>query len=599
MSWLIIKITKLIEAIKKIQATALVALILGAMFFMALASMKNDSLTFDEVAHLPAGYSYLTQKEYRLNPEHPPLIKDIAALPLLFQKINFPSYLKSWQEDANGQWDFGNKFLYHSGNNPDKIIFWARFPMILIMLFLGWFIYKWTKEILGRKTAFLALFLYSFSPTILAHGRFVTFDVAAAAGFFIATYYFIRVLKDASLKNIIIAGLVFGASQLVKFSLFLLVPFFIILTSAWIYPNRKKYKIYLKYLKVLILTLVIGYLLIYPVYLYHVWNYPLEKQTSDIKSISSTFGSKTMVNTIIWMSNKKILKPYTQYSLGLFMTLNRTAGGNNAYFLGQVSSKAWWYYFPIIYFIKEPLALHVLIIIAAFVALKKLRPSLFSHFPVFAMFLFIVIYWLSSVTGNLNIGIRHLLPVFPFTYILVSRQITEWLKIEKESDSPLKLIRSYFKSLGKKFILVILLVWYLVSVVKIFPNFLAYFNEIAGGPDNGYKYVTDSNLDWGQDLKRLAKFVDKNDKIDKIYVDYFGGDEPTRLLGEKYAGQWLNFDSEEKAKGKWLAISLNSLQGGRAKPAKGFNQPTDYYKWLDKYEPIARIGYSIFVYYIP
>lgn len=599
MSWFIVKITKLIEAIKKVQATVLVTLLLGAMFFMALASMKNDSLTFDEVAHIPAGYSYLTQKEYRLNPEHPPLIKDIAALPLLLQKINFPSYLKSWREDANGQWDFGNKFLYHSGNNPDKIIFWARFPMILIMLFLGWFVYKWTKEILGRKTAFLALFLYSFSPTIIAHGRFVTFDVAAAAGFFIATYYFIRCLKDPSRKNIIIAGLVFGMSQLVKFSLFLLIPFFIALTIAWVYPNRKKFRLCLRYLKILILIFVIGYLLIYPVYLYHVWNYPLEKQISDVKSISSTFGSKIMAKTIVWMSDKKFLKPYTEYGLGLFMTLNRTAGGNNAYFLGQVSSKAWWYYFPVVYLIKEPFALFILIIIAVFFAVRKLRFSLFNHFPIFAMFLFIVIYWISSVTGNLNIGIRHLLPVFPFTYVLISRQVIEWLKVEKESDSPLKLIRSYFKSLGKKFILVLLLLWYFISVFKVFPSFLAYFNESVGGPENGYKYVTDSNLDWGQDLKRLAKFVNENDKIDKIYIDYFGGDEPSRLLGEKYGGQWLNSDPEEKAKGNWLAISANSLQGGRAAPAKGFSQPTDYYRWLNKYEPEKIIGYSILVYYIP
>src|SRR4030042_2665580 len=140
-------------------------------FLIVLFSIENDSLTMDELAHLPAGYSYLTQKDMRLNPEHPPLIKDLAAVPLLFiREIKFPSDIKSWTDDVNAQWDFGFHFLYGMGNPVDKMIFWGRSPMILMLILLGFYVFKWARELFGNKAALLALFLFSFSPTLLPHG---------------------------------------------------------------------------------------------------------------------------------------------------------------------------------------------------------------------------------------------------------------------------------------------------------------------------------------------------------------------------------------------------------------------------------------------
>jgi len=127
----------------KIIATCLLIFV----FLITILSARGDSATMDEVAHLPAGYSYLTQKDMRLNPEHPPLIKDLAAIPLLFIKgINFPSQIKDWAEDINGQWGFGFHFLYKMGNPADKMIFASRIPMILMLVFLGFFIFKTGKE---------------------------------------------------------------------------------------------------------------------------------------------------------------------------------------------------------------------------------------------------------------------------------------------------------------------------------------------------------------------------------------------------------------------------------------------------------------------
>jgi 4-amino-4-deoxy-L-arabinose transferase-like glycosyltransferase len=570
-------------------------------FFMAVFSMKNDSLTMDELAHLPAGYSYLTQKDMRLNPEHPPLVKDLSAIPLLFIKnIHFPKETKSWKEDVNGQWDFGNKFLFHSGNPAHKMIFWARIPMILILLLLGFYIFKWARELFGNKAGLLALFLFSFSPTLLAHGRLVTTDVGATAGIFIATYYFVKFLKNSSKKNLIIAGIAFGLAELAKFSTILLFPLFGLLVIFWSWKKSTDFKnflkIFRKYFLLTALVAIIAYVLVWAVYLYHTWNYPTQRQARDVQFILSSFDSRPLANMVVWMADKPVLRPAAQYLLGVFMVLQRAVGGNTTYFLGQVSAAGWKTYFPIVYVIKQPLAFIILLIITLLYStwlikkpfwqepLKRFKNWLVFHFAEFSMLLAVAIYWSVSLKSNLNIGVRHLLPVFPFTILLVSGVTTKWI-----FSQPLSKV--------KQFLIAGLIIWQAVSVVSVFPHFLAYSNELTGGPSQTYLYTVDSNLDWGQDLKRLKEWADKKG-IKKIYVDYFGGSDVKYYLGNKFSPWWSARNPKELPKGSYLAVSATFLQGGRGEPAPGFNQPTGYYNWLYQYKPIAKIGYSIFVYHI-
>jgi len=452
-------------------------LLLLFMLTIAVLSMRDESAIMDEVAHIPAGYSYLTQKDMRLNPEHPPLLKDLSAIPLLFIKgINFPKDIDSWQNKINGQWDFGFNFLYNSGNDADKIIFWSRIPMLLILLILGIYIFRWTKELFGSKTALFALFLFSFSPTFIAHGRYVTTDVGAAAAFFIASYYFIKWLtnKDSTPnkgqilkhKNLILAGLAFGLAQSIKFSLFLLVPYFGLLILIWIFIQWKKRKkklskIFFNYLLSFILILIIGYIVIvYPIYLFHTSNYPQEKQTADTDFISSNFPFKPLNKPLVWLTEKPVFRPCAQYLLGLSMVFQRATGGNTTYFLGDVTNKGWHHYFPIVYAIKTPLALHVLTIIALLFLAWQLNVSnikVKKYFPEIAMLTLLAIYWAFSISSNLNIGVRHVLPTLPFVYILVSGQI--------------KRIFDYFKKakFGRAagLALIILSAWYAFSSLLI------------------------------------------------------------------------------------------------------------------------------------
>ena len=602
----------------KIFTYTIASLFLIFMLGMAFFSLLDDSAIMDEVSHLPAGYSYIVKKDMRINPEHPPLVKDLAGGAVWLwskisrQPINFPEQIRSWQSDINGQWDFGFNFMYKSGNNADLMLFLGRLPTLLILLILGIYIFKWARRLFGDGAALISLFLYSFSPTFLAHGRLVTTDVAATAAIFIASYYFVRWLKNPFAKNLIIAGLIFGLGQLAKFSVFLLVPLFGFIVLTWIYLKTKEEaslakKLWpalgrqiIKYLGGLILIMAIGYIfVVWPVYVYHILNYPIERQVADTKFILSSFGIRPLANLVVWLAGLPILRGLAEYVLGLMMVIQRAAGGNTTYFLGEVSAAGSRIYFPLVYLLKETLTLHFFFVLALIFAgwrffKEKIygcghgRAFLNNHIAEILMLSFIVLYWLSSIRSPLNIGVRHVLPTFPFIFILIAGQLAWWLK-KTATHRGVKILKYAF--------LTALLAFQVFSVTKIYPSFLAYFNELIGGPKNGYFYVTDSNLDWGQDLKRLAKWTKENN-IDKIYVDYFGGGTPEYYLQEKFLPWHCGFSPDYLTQSRWLAVSATFLQGGRGQAAPGFREPTGCYNWLNSYQPITTIGYSIFVYQI-
>lgn len=581
-----------------------VGAILTAMFLLMLGSIQDDVPIVDEVPHIGAGYSYLVKKDARMNPEHPPLIKDLAAIPLLFLNLNSPFETGAWERGMRdaGQWYFGRDLLFTVGNDAQKIMFWMRLPMILLTILFCFLVFKWSRELFGNTAAILILIISAFSPTVLAHGRFVTTDLGATIGIFAATYFFWRFLKNPNLKNIFWAGIIFGLAQLTKFSVFLLVPFFAVMAIVWIivqFWQKQTGGSFWRYAgKIIGGLLLIGFigvaLVISPVYQFHVHNYPPERQLEDAADILSSFGFRPIVNLNLWLISQPVFRALGQYMLGLLMVVQRAAGGNTTYFLGEVSAAGWWYYFPVVYFLKETLALHILTLAALiFCGFKIWRwqknnrynhlysfgKHLHRHFPEFLMLSFIAFYWIYSMQSNLNIGVRHVLPTFPFIFMLVGSQIVKLISRNKKAV--------FFKSA----VLAILLAWGVFSVVKTYPHFLAYFNESIGGPQNGYKYVTDSNLDWGQDLKRLADFVNENG-IEKIKLDYFGWSESAHYLGDKRENLKRE-DSEQKG---WLAVSATFLQTSCPNNASHCKLEERTYRWLDQYEPVAKIGYSIFVY---
>ena len=577
------------------------AVIITVAVVLSITSSWNDSLVVDEVPHIGAGYSYLVKQDMRLNPEHPPLAKDLAGIPLLFLNLKQDAFnTKFWQTDVNGQWEFGRRLIFNSGNDADQIKHFARLPILLFFVLSAVLIFKWARKLYGDMAAIIALTIFSFSSTVIAHSRFVTTDMAALFGVLLATYFFINYLKDQTVKNLVIAGLVFGVALLCKFSTVLLVPFFLLL--ALIYPARVRLKTVLFTLLIFIIGVII---VLWPVYYLQIRNLPPEKQQRETEYILTSVYRQISapLTLVVKASGEPILRPLAHYGLGLLRVLHQNIEPHNVFFLGDVLFRGSHFYFPVVYFLKEPLAWWGLVIISLlFLTWQFRKPTaglargvkdfLRNHFEESAMLLWLVIYWATSINSSLNIGVRHLLPTYPFAILLVSGQITKIVKKAKENFN--------FKSKALIFTVFFLLSWYVVENIKVYPLYLTYFNQVAGGPSGGYRYVTDSNLDWGQDLIRFSDWVKKNN-VSKIEFDYFGWADQSYYLGSHFDWLWRGkyLDAEDfKARNKsdgWLAISVTYLQETQG-PIE-FPNPINYL-WLKSYQPVTIIGHSIFVYHI-
>jgi 4-amino-4-deoxy-L-arabinose transferase-like glycosyltransferase len=622
-----------------------------ASFCLMLSASRTDSAIDDELAHIPAGYGYVHNLDYRLNPEHPPLVKALAMLPVLFLNPNFPTNATSaWQTEINGEWDQGYQFLYNAGNNANEIIRTARIMPMLLTILTIILIYFLAKRLMGSWWALLPSFLFGLSPTILAHGHYVTTDVGAAFGIVLATYFFIRLIEEPSTKNIWFAGIAFGIAQLTKFSTPFLVPLFIfVLLVLWIRdmflrPRSEILAAGWRYLKTLIFILLIGYLcIVYPIYFLFTANYPIAKQVSDTTSILASFangptptgqichGMRCLADLDIWMSKSPILRPFAQYTLGVLMVLQRVGAGNTIYFMGHVVGAGGWIYFPLLFLLKEPLPTIVIVLTALILALwwmwKKARASrwhvlrnIFDYvsvnFAEFTMGSFVVLYGGYAVHSSLNLGVRYLIPIIPFIFILSAGVWKKWVMqfdlthATASLGSAATMLRSVTASLVKYAILVALFVWLACETLFAAPYFLSYFNELAGGVWNGYHYATDSNYDWGQDLLRLQAWVNANPHVDKIAVDYFGGGNPKYYLGAKEVDWSSSQGNPVNQNIHWLAVSINTLEIATQPLGAGqIRNASDSYSWLTALRPAApgmgnvpppdfRIGTSIFVYHL-
>jgi 4-amino-4-deoxy-L-arabinose transferase-like glycosyltransferase len=618
----------------------------ASLAFMLYAAL-HESAIVDEAAHIPAGYAYVRELDFRLNPEHPPLVKALAALPLLILRPEFPTDGPAWTNDVNGQWEMGRQFLYGSGNDADTIVAVSRIMPILLTLLTVLFIYFWSKKLMGGAWALLPTFLFALSPTVLAHGHYVTTDIGAAFGVLFATYFFLEALREPSPKNIIFAGLALGVAELMKFSAVLLFPYFVILAIIHFFANarglRGKYfwQSWLRRFGQLLLVFAIAFVVIWAVYALFTVNYPQERQMFDTRFNLTDFAETLptanlqcvglkhcLANAEFWLAGNQVTRPLAEYFLGVIMVIHRSAGGNTAYFLGEVSASGSHWYFPIVYLLKESLPV-LIVVLGAFLATlwsmsrrilrgqawSGFRAYLQDHFSEFALIFFLVIYWAYSVSSTLNIGVRHLMPVIPIMYMLAAGVWRKWITgLNVDSRLPaLDALWVAMKSLAaswlKLSVLCALLLWVILETFAVAPHFLSYFNQFGGGTRYGYRYTTDSNYDWGQDMLLLRKFVEEHPEIDKIAVHYFGTTgAPAYYLGPKETDWWSARGNPANEGIHWLAMSIYTLQNAVQPTAPEFYRaPEENYSWLTALrpapdgvgqvpEPDYRVGTTIFVY---
>ncbi len=556
-------------------------LLLGIFFLLSFSGLRFTSLTSNEAAQIVSGYSYLKLHDYRLDIAQPPLAKDLSAAGIL--GANFPYQNAAWQSEKPISYDetreIGNQFFYQSGNNPENLANASRLPSVFLAVLLGIAIYIFISRNFGYKIALIALFFYCFDPNILAHSRLANGDIVASLGALLSIALWLRFLKNPTKPNVLWAGLGLGIALCCNFFLVILIPYFLVL--AWFSAKISKKPFYFYLPKTLLAFAYCLFLFVLPCYYFHSYNMPLDRlilAAPDINGAQNIWQN----NFLSILSQNNFLKPLGIFFAGLFSFWSAPLRAP-IYFLGMLGMQGWWYYFPAIYALKLPLPLHIFSILSIFYWLfftKKKNDKKFAakNFTACSFAIFIVFYWLFSLFAIRSGGIRHLLPVLPFTYALLALGIEKYFL-----DPATKLAKT--RTMLKIFALFLFL-WQIGSCLAAYPDFLSYFNEtIPGGKNNGYLYAVDSNFDWGQDFWQLEKFVRKN-KIENIKVDYFGGVAPGYYLGSKYQ----KIDAQSGKQGGWIAVSATSLQ---------LSHKTGGYQWLRKYPLYSRAGRSIFIYYIP
>jgi hypothetical protein len=622
--------TSIIKKSSFIPTLLLAATLCLAASFMISAS-RNDAATMDELAHIPSGYTYVRYLDYHLNPEHPPLVKALAGIPLLFTDVRFPTEHKSWESDVNGQWDAGTEFLYRSGNDADNIIFLARILPILLTLITGAVIFFWARELMGPWWALIPTVLFGLSPTVLAHGHYVTTDIGASLGTVIGIFSYSSFILFPSKKKLIVAGLCFGIAELLKFSNVLLIPLFMLLTGisflAEVYRNKGNDTYHPAarawfYARSIFIIFFIGALVIYAVYFLFTFNYPPERQLSDTSKILEGFSIPLLKDINIFFVKNTILRPFGEYILGILMVLQRSGGGNTGYFLGEITNTGWWYYFPVIFFMKETVYELLLVVCGAAAAarnvfssvkkkmrLKRMAEYIGTHMHEFSMITFVAVYWAWSLNSTLNIGMRHLLPALPLMYILSVNSIKTFIDSRGAA-------RTEKRNRMGIAVAVVFLIGVITQSIMSYPYFLSFFNIFGGGTERGYNIVTDSNYDWGQDLKRLKEWKNKMEEsgtpVEKIAIDYFGAGNPDYYFGKDAVEYWSGSMGNPKDKGiEWLVVSINSLTQSFATETNGFHRdPGEHYEWLGDIRdgsasgiahvptPDFKAGTSLFIYHL-
>ncbi|MEI8349160.1 MAG: phospholipid carrier-dependent glycosyltransferase [Candidatus Omnitrophota bacterium] len=535
-----------------------VIILLCIFVVLVISSMRENSGTCDEIAHhIPAGVIMLTKGDLKMDTSQPPLARYIIALPVvLFLNPVVPTEKEIWRVEDRSI--FGRDFFFKDNIHPKRILFASRLMIVMIGCLCGLIIFLWSKSLFGIKTAVFALFFYIFSPDIITHAQLATTDMAATFFVLLSIYCFWRFSKNKNNLNLLITGITLGLAQLAKYSAMILYPIFIFLmVIEFILAKRIIWKSCNSLILIFLLSIVTiwaGYGFSLKPILKDAMRVEeklqvVDSQTTRLLPFLNT-NSRSKVNNFLL----RIPVPLGEHLLGISGIAKHGKDGHRSYFLGRWSSGGNLLYFVVAFFIKTPISLLLLLIWGIFTLHKD--TSLLNRY-----FLAVppLIYFIVASFSNLQIGVRHLLPMYPFCFILAA-------------SSVYLLEGKIFKA-----IFVILCMWYVAGSLFIWPHYLSYFNELAGGPDNGWKYLRDSNIDWGQDLPALGKYIKRNN-IGEVRLMYFGEDSPG-LYGINF--KKINNKEVIKPENKVYAISVQYL---------------DSINWAINLKPTTKAGYSIFIY---
>ena len=546
-----------------------VALLLSVLAALQIAATIAESPTFDESGHLAFGYANIKAGDYRFGVDHPPLARMLFALPLLGLGAVPPSPGPSTTvvnlgiEPLPQIFGIGYDFLYHNSVSPDALLWAGRGAAICLTLSFGILLAWWTRRRFGAAAALTALALYCLDPNIIAHGHYITTDLPLAFAFFASCITWAEYLASGRGSHLALAAAAFGAAQVTKFSALLLIPALAALYAIrWLqapsdFPVRRIWRASAAMLAGWVIAVAVCYA-------------PetirlFDRATPRLPAVvdrGSTLGKA------LYHAGARLSLPAHAYLTGLSHVTAHNSGGNPTYLLGKYSNLGWWYFFPVTFAIKSTIAVLLALAAGAIAMLRNARWRKRDEPFLWAVCLPPLIYFAVSMTSHINMGVRHILLVYPAVYVAAAAGLA---RIPRP--------RLAFSLMAG------LVLLQAIECANIFPYYTAFFNALCGGPGNAPHYVLDSSVDWGQDAKRLAAYLRARGASADASIEYFG----TADL-HYYGLEWkpLPHDASQPQPRGYAAASLAALYGAY--------QPEGWLRWLREKAPAAKIGYSIYVY---
>lgn len=505
---------------------------------MGVSSQADKSTTFDEIAHLTAGYTYWLTGDYRLHPENGILPQRWAALPLYVGEYRAPSLDQpSWWK--SNVWTIGEQFFHHEGNDLAAMLLQGRAMTALLGAGLGLVVYGWSRSLFGPLGGMISLLLYTFCPTVLAHGSLITSDMAIALTLTASMWCLWRVLHCVSWQRVLGTGLVLGLLFVSKMSAVLVLPMGLLLLVVRlcakqpllveIGPSRRVERPATQLAvfagaglaMVLIAAVVIWGFYGFRYSAFNVHEPGRDSLSGGWETVISGTGSTG--KAVEFAREHRVLPE--AYLFG-FATVIQRAQARVTFLNGEHSLTGWWHFFPYALLVKTPVPALILLACAMIGAALHFRseskrracaervPIVEGFYQTAPLWVLLAVYWAFALTSNLNIGHRHLLPTYPAMFILAGAA-SYWRILR---------FRVAHLALGA------VLVWHLLESIGIRPHYLAYFNQLDGGPRQAYRHLVDSSLDWGQDLPGLKRWLDQQDlsgqAVTPVYLSYFGTGNP-------------------------------------------------------------------------
>jgi hypothetical protein len=484
----------------------IVSLLLLLMFAQVALSTRQESPSWDEGDHIFSGYMNWKHGEYDLNPEHPPLVKLIATLPLLtLQLKTAPRQDRNFKTEAyygGRELVFRNAPQYGGLYTADTLLFRVHMAALVFGLTLALLLFLATQEMFGPLAGLLALTLFVFDPSVLAHAPYVATDTGAACGFFAAIYTLYRFMKEPIAVRAGVCGLAVGLALCTKHSTVLLLPMFLLLIAGEVLGRWRAHRAFPRHEA---LQIAYGLLGISAVALFVLWAiYGFRFAMHPVNMVMPTLTSKLatvsplLSDAITFCANHHLLPESYLYGLA---DVQQVGLNTPTYILGKVYEHGVWYYFPVLLSLKWTAGFLALLALAlyAFATQRIGRPRelFFLALPA-AFYLFV------AIVEGLNIGVRHILPVFPFIFALTGAGAAYLIQRHRIWIYPVAA----------------LLLFHVVDSLRCFPNYIPYANTFWGGPANTNRYFTDSATDWAQQLKWTKEWLDARN-IHDCYFAYF------------------------------------------------------------------------------